>query len=1106
MPRKDAGAPSTSFSPEVFLRSINLPFDVEFPERIAHFQPTAKTVALAKALLRPEGRAAYFVVAPYGSGKSITASYVLQLIENRPEAQDLLSTVEERLEEVSGELAEDAARRRQQQSQGLALALHGHCSSLPLAIRDAALAALDRQKLGRRARPIRSLEPETIEDALDVLDILQEKAAVAGHDRILILWDEFGRHLESLIANARAAELDEIQLVAEYVSRSAEVPVTLGLLLHQDLLRYAGGLPQSLRAEWKKIEGRFQTLQFIDDSAEIYRLIGEIVSARRNGGPLQTKKVEAAAERAKEVGLFPELSEDELLSLLRKVYPLEPATLYLLPRLSARVAQNERTLFSFLFATDLQDTVGPERLYDYFSGEMRSDIAAGGTYRQYLETESALSKVDGDEMAARTLKAACLLGLGLGGERARASRETLSFASHGYSAEDGSDPVDQLIGQKLLLYRKHADQVAVWHGTDVDLRGRLEEEMRRRAESFDFVPFLSRQVPPPYWRPLRYNDDFQLRRYFAAEYRSGEALEEYFGKELSSEALPLGCDGKVVYVMPSEEAELEALRSKINKGLRHPQVLMVLPRTELDLHQAALELWCLHQLKQEGELTASDPLLESELDQMADDARQHLQQLVDRFVTPSPQGAHWFHRGKELELDGVRDLRSHLSGLMRRVFPKTPRLNNELIVKIRPSSVIVNARKKLILGILERTEQDEFGLKGNGPHKSMFYTLLINTGLFREEDDGRWAQPDQIEDEGLRAVWARLRNFFTKPSSDPKEVTTLFEELQAPPFGVRRGVLPILFAAGLKAFPSIRALVRKGEYVEDILASDIEAVCHSPEDHRLLVQEIDQERERYLREILRLFDAAGGSTTTADLIRQCYDALIAWREDLPPGALATRALTPKTLAFQTLLNELGNPLELFFQRLPEALETDLDDVDGVLTTVQTVRDELLQVEDRYEDAAAATVRETLRLGTGRETELRPAASRWAGCFPSEFVQSLNSAEARGLLTRLALPYETDADLLGSLASLLLGKAFNRWEDSTVHQFEQKLRTVVQQIESDAMSSQAARDGGEEALEGLAALVTGRLENQVEQLVALVGTGRARDLIEPIMAAHFKEEF
>ena len=214
---------------------------------------------------------------------------------------------------------------------------------------------MGRIKLGRQARTIESMPCETIDQAIELLVAVRDKARAAGCDRIVILWDEFGRHIESLISEGRSAALSEIQLLAECVSRSTAIPVTLGLLLHQELLQYASNSPASVRAEWRKIEGRFQTIQYIDDSKEIYRLLSEVVSEQNRSNILPDEQVKSSALECKQLGLFSDFTVSELQSLLRRAYPLEPTTLYLLPRISGRVAQNERTLFSFLNFIDFQN-------------------------------------------------------------------------------------------------------------------------------------------------------------------------------------------------------------------------------------------------------------------------------------------------------------------------------------------------------------------------------------------------------------------------------------------------------------------------------------------------------------------------------------------------------------------------------------------------------------------------------------------------------------------------------------------------------------------------------------------------------------------------------
>jgi hypothetical protein len=336
---------------ESFLKSINLVFDAEQSSRIEHFRPTTKCVSLIRAMTAQDDDRAFLIVAPYGTGKSLTAVYTLQMIENRPDAKEVLREIAVRLKAVSKDLGGFAENRaKHQDRQGIVIALHGACSCLAAALRDAAAQSIQRLSDGRQSRFLQSMPAKTGQDAIAILKALKEKAAEKGYDRIVIIWDEFGRHLESLVGDGRGEALLQLQLLAEFVARSADVPITLGLILHQGLLHYAANAPQGVRSDWKKIEGRFRTIQYVDDSKEIYRLVGDVMADRRGERAPEISKRKAAdlAKSAQESGLFAGFSQAELSDLLYAAFPLEPATLYLLPRVSASVAQNERTLFRFL--------------------------------------------------------------------------------------------------------------------------------------------------------------------------------------------------------------------------------------------------------------------------------------------------------------------------------------------------------------------------------------------------------------------------------------------------------------------------------------------------------------------------------------------------------------------------------------------------------------------------------------------------------------------------------------------------------------------------------------------------------------------------------------
>ena len=84
--------------------------------------------------------------------------------------------------------------------------------------------------------------------------------------------------------------------------------------------------------------------------------------------------------------------------------------------------------------------------------------------------------------------------------------------------------IDGLIDRNLLLYRQRNDDISVWHGTDVDLRAHLEEEKLRIRSELNTVEILSKEHPPPYWRPVAHNVKNRIRRFFAGAYVSANDL------------------------------------------------------------------------------------------------------------------------------------------------------------------------------------------------------------------------------------------------------------------------------------------------------------------------------------------------------------------------------------------------------------------------------------------------------------------------------------------------------------------------------------------------------------------------------------------------------
>lgn len=1089
---------------ENMLRSINIIYDADKPERIAHFYPTSKAVVLIDAVLFNQKEHAYLISAPYGSGKSLTATYLIHAVENTSDSKPVLKKINDKITETSKDVGRRLKERNSKDQKGIALALQGYVDDLSDSIEKALDQSLIRQ----------GYDPFEIKFGLDFSDLNNTLSSLISlnskdqkekqFDRIVLLWDEFGRHLETLLAEGQPTRLNEIQVLAEFASRTIDLPFTIALMLHQSLLSYAGKSPQAIKKEWKKIEGRFELKQYIDDSKEIYRLISEIVyEMSEKVVKINEKQKNDALKEIKKLGIFVDFLEDELSELVEKSFPLHPVTLYLLPRLSSRVAQHERTLFTFLNSVNLKNPVEVDDLFDYFSSAMSGDTSIGGTYHQWLEAKSALTKVD-TEIESKAVKTACLLGIGMSGERAKVSRSYLAIAVKGYSGLKKSveETVDKLVSKKLFLYRKNSDSLSLWHGTDIDISSKLEEEKNRNFSSFDLIDFLMHIIEPISWKPIKYNIDHHIQRYFLGEYIDFERLQILLRDQIAhktSLTLEADEDGRIYYFLPSSDEEKKSALNLVRQYGKHQQILWVIPEGHFDIFETALEVYCYLQLQSNAALIEADPLILPELQQLTDDATDYLQNLVEKAFLPGRKGPIILYQDDTVEIKSMESFRSYLSIIMNKVYSGTPLINNEMINRKNPRTTLINSRKKLIFAILDRSGSEDLMLEGYTPDVSMYRTILLSTGLYGKfVDDNenviwKFRQPEELKDQGLKEVWSVFRSFFTQPKEN-QPFKFLFEEIKNPPYGVRQGIIPILFASALRAFPSSLSIKTvKGDYLEDVLPSTIEEICAKPESFLISVHELTDKRQSFLESLYKIFSAGEKvSNRETDILRQCYDAIEYWKSTLPDSAFTTRQISEVAQKIQDALVKDNDPEKLFFYKIPQILDTvDLDQLEQY---IRKIKKEIEGIVELYYDAAKKSLLSAFQFS--ENGNLIKAAEKWTRYFPLDALDSFSDETAKAFLKRIRIGYDSWKQLVDSIAALLIGRSINRWDDSAITVFDRKVKDTVNHIEEYVLQ---ASSGTSDAIykNGLMSLAHERIRFLYRKLINISSKEEADKILSQI---------
>ncbi len=1038
-----------------FFRAVNLRSDLDHPRRLSHYHPTTRSIAVVEAVMRND---ASIVIAAYGSGKSLAAGVGALIVRNDAAAKDALVPVLRRMKHVDPKLQSKARERASSRVKGLVVNLAGYAPDIVEAIVSAIGA------------------PRRIKELDRLLVYISEEVKA---DHIAIIWDEFGRHLEGLAAEGRARDLDQVQRLAEWTSRSKKPTASLTLLLHQNLSAYAGRLNQTSRNEWKKVEGRFRQLRFVEDSKELYSLVAAATAQRRsrnvNPPPAVIASVSKAAAQSKWFdGPRP---ANEIGQLLTLAYPVSAGALQVLPQLVARIGQNERSIFSFLAAMDLSKPVGVEQVYRFFSESMRTDAGPGGSQRRWLETESARAKADTD-LERELLAATCLFQLGASGERGRLTKAALvtAVASRGIPVAQVSSALGRLLAKRLLIHRERTDDVSLWHGIDVDIPARVAEECARREDQFELLPFLNARHPAPILRAPRHNARLGTSRYLAGHYVLPSELSEIASSD------PEADWGSVLFVIADTQEGLVAAKAAACASGKDGRRIVVVPRAPLAVNEAALELASLEALREDEEFLARDPLVRSELDELLALARRQLAATLHRLTSDRAGGAEWLFAGRSLEVTPDRPASIAASDLLDAWYLDSPRIINDQLMRQRISRQMSTGRVRIVMRTLERSQEARFGYPENdgSVEASIYRTVFERTGLHRLHE-GKWgfASPEQIVDPGLRRAWTTVERFFAIPMGRPRPLSELVSELARPPIGMPLGVIPIVVMAGYRAFAKVVSLRTDGSYVRDILGFEASKMFAEPERHTVEVHAGGETIATYLAELAYVLTHERPGPDD-ERLRFASDAFVRWQAALPEGARKSTRVSPATERFLVEINQDHDPARLFLQTMPAMFGTK-GDLTNVIAAIEAIRNEIDSILDGYLEEAVEIIGRTFRIGGSADAVT--SLQDWLSCLD---VDSLARRDDLRMTDRAILRTARDTtngrytpqSLARSISSILMQRGFEQWQDSTAGQFALLVRECRARIEDTALAS----DRPDARLAPIIRNRIGELEGLLERIV------------------------
>lgn len=708
-------------------------------------------------------------------------------------------------------------------------------------------------------------------DVVELYEKVVDKLQMKGYDGIFIIYDEFSKYLESSIAHANISDIKLLQDLAEKCDRSREKQIHLMLICHKDITNYIdNSLPKEKVDGWRGVSGRFKHINLHNNFSQMYEIISAVIKKEKTFWNVfcEANKYRFVdlAQRFTANGIFDEKDENMVQIVIKECYPLHPISTFILPRLSEKVAQNERTLFTFL-SSDQKNTLSaflktakgdfpmltPDYIYDYFEPLLRKEPYTSETHRLYKLTSNLLRKIEPKSLGAKIIKTISLIYIIEQFEKLPPTVNIITdiFKDSVGDTKEISKVLSDLINNECIVYLKRSNSyLKMKESSGVDIPSEIIKTIEKNKSILSVKGILNKSTFDSYIYPVRYNDEKEITRYF--DFVFIDSIEFWAVENWERKIEGTDADGVVYAIIPKNKEEIDIIRKAILDGQHNNnRIVFVVPKNYSEIKKIAYEYSAVKQLKS---FVVDDDLLFDEYDLYIEDLEEIIDSFISSYARPEIGGAEYFYMGKNIFLYRKAQISALLSDICERIYPYTPIINNESINKNVLPSVAINSRTKLISALLESKLDKNLGLLGTGQDVSIMRSTLIQTGILQNADSVPAFNLDP-EDRNMRNILTVIQRFFTDANvSSGKNFRMLYDTLVLPKngIGLKKGVIPIYIAVVLSQYKNNLVIKNKDREVK-ITAELLNNINENPDDYSVFLEDWNEYKAMYMIELENIF-------------------------------------------------------------------------------------------------------------------------------------------------------------------------------------------------------------------------------------------------------------
>ena len=925
-------------------------------------------------------------------------------------------------------------------------------------------------------------------DVVELYEKVVDKLSDKGYEGVYIIYDEFSKYLESSIGNATISDIKLLQDFAEKCARSGKKQMHLMLICHKDIANYIDNqLPKEKVDGWRGVSGRFKHTNLHNNFAQMYEIISAVIkkdAAFWDSFVAEHKaQFEELEKKYTSNGLIDNTSAEGVRSAIYGCYPLHPVSTFILPRLSEKVAQNERTLFTFLSSEDkhtlsafLKSAEGafpmltPDYLYDYFEPLFRKEPYTSDIHKTYRLTANVLQKVEPDSIHARIIKTIALIYIVEQFEKLPPIYDVIVDAFRDVVGDTKviSEALADLVSKECIVYLKRSNNyLKLKESSGVDIPQEIAKKIESNRATLNVRDILNRSSFDSFMYPTRYNDEHEITRYFDFVFIGSDEFWNVSDWDLKiSETL---ADGVVYAIVPNSAADIDKIKKALTEGTgKNDRIVFCLPKRFVDIEKIAFEYKAVLDLKA---LVDDDDLLSDEYDIYIEDLEEVIGTFIYSYARPENGGSDYYHNGEKKAIYRKAQMSALLSDICEAIYPHAPIINNESINKNTLPTVAINSRSKLLAGLLNTTLDANLGLTGTGQDVSIMRSTLLQTGIVEDV-----ASEPKINlepaDENIRYMLHTIQTFFVNAGiNGAQNMADLYEMLTSHKYGIglKIGVVPIYIATVLHLHRN-NIVIKRGASEQKLSPDLLNMINENPAEYSVVLENWNEDKATYMAQLESLFQKhVHEQEKVYNSFAYIVSAMNRWYMSLPKyakemtksyrGHMAKDQFKTVSASHKKFVNSLKqldiNPRDYLFEKVFEIYgysEFSVDVVENIAQTKQEYDDAI----EMLLKALISDVKYVFAPNGNARGSLTSIVRDWYAELKETTLQHLFAHNENKILELMMNVTNDEKAFVQRLAKAVTALRVEDWNEKIIVSFVENLKEFKHAIEEyNSQSEQSA---------------------------------------------------